>query len=66
MLISHFDSFWMKVLSFKQIYAVDVCSSCHDLPGIAIVKAMKLQNTVGRQLLTLAVIRRKLLIGKTV
>ena len=35
-----------------------------DLSGIAIVKRMKLQNTAGRQIATLARIIRKLLIGK--
>ena len=36
-----------------------------DLSGIAIVIRTKLQNTVGKQIITLAEIRRKLLIGKT-
>ena len=35
-----------------------------DLSGIAIVIGMKLQNTVGKQITTLAGIKRKLLIGK--
>ena len=35
-----------------------------DLPRIAIVKRMKLQNTVGEQITTSGGIRRKLLIGK--
>ena len=35
-----------------------------DLSGITIVKRMKLQNTVEKQITTLAGIRRKLLIGK--
>ena len=34
------------------------------LSGIAIVIRMKLKNTVGKQITTLAGIRRKLLIGK--
>ena len=34
------------------------------LSGIAIVKRMKLQNTIGKQITTLAAVRRKLLIGK--
>ena len=37
-----------------------------DLPEIAIVIRMKLQNTVGKQITTLAGIRRKLLIGRQV
>ena len=35
-----------------------------NLSGIAIVKRMKLQNTVRKQVTTLARIRRKLLIGE--
>ena len=35
-----------------------------DLPEIAIVNVMNIQNTVGKQITTLAWIRRKLLIGK--
>ena len=35
-----------------------------DLPGIAIVIRMKLQNTVGKQITTLTGIKRKFLIGK--
>ena len=35
-----------------------------DLSAIAIAIRMKLQNTVGEQITTLARIRRKLLIGK--
>ena len=35
-----------------------------DLSGIAIVIRMKLLNTVGKQITTLAGIRGKLLIGK--
>ena len=35
-----------------------------DLSGIAIVKRMRLRNTVSKQITTLAGIRRKLLIGK--
>ena len=35
-----------------------------DLSGIAVVIRMKLQNTVGKRILTLAGIRRKLLIEK--
>ena len=35
-----------------------------DLPQIAIVNVMNIQNTVGKQITTLAWIRRKLLIGK--
>ena len=35
-----------------------------DLPGIAIVIRMKLEDTVGKQITTLTGIRRKLLIGK--
>ena len=35
-----------------------------DLPGIAIVKRIKVLNTVGKQISTLAGIWRKLLIGK--
>ena len=35
-----------------------------NLPGIAIVKRMKCLNTVKTQITTLAVISRKLLIGK--
>ena len=36
-----------------------------DQSGIAIVKRMQLRNTVGKQITTLARIRRKLLIGET-
>ena len=36
------------------------------LSGIAIAIIMKLRNTVGKQITTLAGIRRKLLIGKAV
>ena len=35
-----------------------------ELPGIAIVKRKKSQNTVGKQIITLTVIRRKFLMGK--
>ena len=35
-----------------------------NMSGIAIVIRMKLQNTVGKKIRTLAEIRRKLLIGK--
>ena len=35
-----------------------------DLSGIGIVKKMKLQNTVEKQITTLAGIKRMLLIGK--
>ena len=35
-----------------------------DLSGIAIVKRMRLRNTISKQITTLAGIRRKLLIGK--
>ena len=34
------------------------------MSGIAIMKQMKLQNTIGKQITTLTGIRRKLLIGK--
>ena len=37
-----------------------------DLSEIAIVSVMNIQNTVGKQITTLAWIRRKLLIGKAV
>ena len=57
------------------IYEID-CSNCEavyfgeskrskDLPGIPIVIRMKLQNTVGKQITTLAGIKRMLLIRKT-
>ena len=36
-----------------------------NLSGIAVVKRMKLQKTVGKQIATLAGIRRKLLTGKS-
>ena len=36
-----------------------------DLSGIALVKRMKPGNTVGKQITTLAEIRRNLLIGKS-
>ena len=35
-----------------------------DLSGIAIVKRMRLRNTISKQITILAGIRRKLLIGK--
>ena len=38
--------------------------STNDLPGIAIAKKMKLRKTDGKQIKTLAGIRKKLLIGK--
>ena len=37
-----------------------------DLSGIAIVKRMKLRNTVGKQIITLTGISRKLLTEKAV
>ena len=35
-----------------------------DLSGIAVVKRMKLRNIIGKQITTLARVRKKLLIGK--
>ena len=41
-----------------------VQTNTKDLSGVAILKIMKLQNTVRKQITTLAGIRRKLLIEK--
>ena len=58
----------LTVVTAKYSFSVNL-SGCQNhiqmnLPGIAIVKGMKLQNTVGKQITTLAGIRRKLLIRK--
>ena len=62
----------LTVVTVKQSTSVNLngLSNCvqmntKDLSGIAIVIRMKLLNTVGKQITTLAGIRRKLLLGKT-
>ena len=63
---------YLTVVTAKQSISVNLWSlkSLHmktrDLSGIAIVKRMKLRNIVGKQVTTLAGIRRKLLIGKAI
>ena len=50
----------MNLNSLKNIIHINK----KNLSGIETVKRVKLQNTVGKQILTLAQIRRKLLIVK--
>ena len=61
----------LTVVTAKQFTSVNLnrASNCvqintRDLSGIANVKRIKLGNTVGKQITTLARIRRKLLRGK--
>ena len=51
-----------KVVYFGEFNHIQM--NTKDLPGIAIVTRKKLQKTVGKQITTLAGVRRKLLIEK--
>ena len=50
--------------SKRYLNGIRVQMNTKDLSKIAIVKRIKLQNSFGKQIITLAGIRRKLLIGK--
>ena len=61
----------LNVVTAKQFASVNLNSlencvqtSTKDLSGVAIMKRINLQNTVGKQITTLAGTRRKLFTGK--